>query len=228
MTMLVWLYPPVWRRLVSRLPMLGTALMLSPSLKTMMLQELKGWSVLRIFSKKATSGSKIDFRRAQKFVKWRHCLFEIEKKSLWLRAQSCNPRNLHWFTQNRTIWVKIILLYQNNSLDRGSVLVAKKGASCLSHTHQSTSVFFCDILHEYHSSNNKNWSSQIFSIRFIIILKIIQNSRWVPWILIWFLLLYVPCLPDPTTKSPNFHNFFNQLKQVLQVLFVCLLFCFRQ
>ena len=82
MTMLVWLYPPVWRRLVSRLPMLGTALMLSPSLKTMMLQELKGWSVLRIFSKKSTSGSKIDFRRAQKFVKWRHCLNEIEKKKV--------------------------------------------------------------------------------------------------------------------------------------------------
>ena len=50
-------------------------------------------------------------------------------------------------------------IHQNNSLDRGSVLVVKKGArqaSLLSHTHQSTSVFFCDILHEYHSSNNKN------------------------------------------------------------------------
>ena len=80
MTMLVWLYPPVWRRLVSKLPMLVTALTLSLSLKTMMLQELKEWSVLRIFSKKSTSGSKIDFRRAQKFVKWRHCLNEIEKK----------------------------------------------------------------------------------------------------------------------------------------------------
>ena len=227
MTMLVWLYPPVWRRLVSRLPMLGTALMLSPSLKTMMLQELKGWSVLRIFSKKATSGSKIDFRRAQKFVKWRHCLFEIEKKSLWLRAQSCNPRNLHWFTQNRTIWVKIILLYQNNSLDRGSVLVAKKGASCLSHTHQSTSVFFCDILHEYHSSNNKNWSSQTF---FYQIRHYFENHPKLQVSPLNFDLIspFVPCLLDPTTKGLNFYNFFNQLKQVLQVLIVCLLFCFCQ
>ena len=74
--------------------------------------------------------------------------------------------------------------------------MVKKGArqtSLLSHTHQSTSVFFCDILHEYHSSNNKNWSSQNFFYQIRHYFENHPKLQVSPLNLIWFLLLYLAC-----------------------------------
>ena len=203
--MLVWLYPPVWRRLVSRLPMLVTALTLSLSLKTMMLQELKGWSVLRIFSKKATSGSKMDFRRAQKFVKRRYCLNEIEKSS-WPRAQSCNPRNLHKMRQfelDNPPSLKAI------SWTARAFLWSKKGQGKQAYWATPTKVLLYFSVIYYMNTILviiRIDQVRIFSIKFVIILKIIQNSRWVPWI--WFDFSFCTLLAGFNNYETQFLQFF--------------------
>ena len=112
----------------------------------------------------------------------------MKKKSSWPQLQSRNPRNLHWFTQNRTIWVWYSSVFKTIPWTAGAFLQSKKGQGKQSVWATPTKVLlYFSVIYYYMNTILviiRIDPVRIFSIKFVIILKIIQNSRWVPWI--WF------------------------------------------